>query len=346
MLGYGPCFSAEGCFPAFCPFLFLELVGKLFLLPDGLLERMIVRAPATSANLGSGFDVFGMALREPYDLVEVRRIPEKAVRIRSTAGYQIPLNPEENTGGYVALELMKAFDLPEGVELKIWKRIRPGSGLGSSAATAAAVAYAVNLLFDLRLSREDLISYAALGEKVSAGTPHPDNVAPAICGGFVIVSSRDPLKVYSIEPPEELGVVVALPEFEKGSTRRAREVIPREVPLSSLVHNVGRASTLAAGMALKNINMIKDGMKDAVIEPARAKAGMIPEYEEVRRLGERLDAGIAVSGAGPAVIGLIEKGRRAELAEALKELYASRGYRCEVYVTEPGPGVSEIEEVI
>lgn len=307
---------------------------------------MIVKAPATSANLGSGFDVFGLALREPYDVVEVRRIPEKVVRIRVMAGYSIPLSPEENTGGYVALKLMKSFDLPEGVELKIWKRIRPGSGLGSSAATAAAVAYAVNLLFDLKLSREALISYAALGEKVSAGTPHPDNVAPAICGGFVIVSSKNPLKVYSIEPPEDLGIVVILPEFEKGSTRRAREVIPIEVPLSSLVYNVGRASTLAAGMALKNINMIKNGMKDAVIEPARAKAGMIPEYDEVKKLGEQLDAGIAVSGAGPAVIGLIEKNRRAELAEALKKHYASRGYRYEIYVTEPGPGVSEIEEVI
>ena len=304
---------------------------------------MKVRAPATSANLGPGFDVFGLALKEPYDVVELRRISEKIVRISAVEGYSVPLNPEENTGGYVALNMMKTFDLSEGVELKIWKNIKPGSGLGSSAATAAAVAYAMNRLFNLDLTRRELVNYAALGEKVSAGTPHLDNVTPAIYGGFVIVSSRDPLTIYSMDPPDDLGVVIALPDVEKGSTRRAREVIPKEIPLSSLVHNVGKASALAAGMALKNLEMIKDGMNDAVVEPARARAGIIPRYEEVKMLSKRFDAGIAVSGAGPAIIGVIEKDRRTELAEALRDLYTSKGYRCVVYVTEPGPGVSEVE---
>ncbi len=305
--------------------------------------RVKVKAPATSANLGPGFDVFGLALKEPYDIVELRPVSGKVVKISVVEGYPIPITPEKNTGGYVALNMIKAFDLPEGVELKIWKKIKPGSGLGSSAATAAAVAYAMNELFDLNLGREELVSYAALGEKVSAGVPHLDNVAPAIYGGFVIISSKDPPVIYSIDPPDDLGVVIALPDFEKGSTRMAREVIPEKVPLSSLVHNVGKASALAAGMALKSMSMIKRGMSDLVVEPARAKAGIIPGYEEVRKLGRRLDAGIAVSGAGPAIIGIIERDRRTELAEELKKFYASRGYRCEVYVTEPGPGIFAVE---
>ncbi len=305
--------------------------------------RLRVRAPATSANLGPGFDVFGLALREPYDVVEAEHIPDRRVEIEVLEGYRVPTKPEENTGGYVALRMIEGLGLSGGTRLRIWKRIKPGSGLGSSAATAVAAAYAVNKLFDLGLGREELVKYAALGELVSAGVPHLDNVAPAIYGGFVIVCQEPELRIYSIDPPPDLGVVVVLPDVEKGSTKRAREVVPREVPLRSLVHNVARATILVAGMALKNINMVKKGMDDVVVEPARARAGIIPEYEEVKRLGEELDAGIAVSGAGPAVICVIEKDRRNLAAEALERFYASRGYGAQVYVTEPGPGVTEIE---
>ncbi len=303
---------------------------------------MRVRAPATSANLGPGFDVFGLALKEPYDILEVERVSEPGVRIRLMDGYEVPLEPERNTGGYVALRMLEDFNLPGGVELRIWKNIKPGSGLGSSAATAAATAYAVDKLFNLNLSKEKLVEYAALGEYVSAGEPHMDNVAPAIYGGFTIISSKNPLRVCSLRAPENLGIVVVLPNVEKGSTRRAREVIPKTVPLSQLVHNVGMAATLAIGMALGDVKMIKEGMHDLVVEPARAKAGLIPEYEEVKSLAKSLEAGIAVSGAGPAIIGVIEKERRSTLANALKNLYSSKGYDCQIYLTEPGPGVSEI----
>lgn len=303
---------------------------------------MKIRAPATSANLGPGFDVFGLALKEPYDIVEAERIPEKTVRIKLIDGYSVPLDPQQNTGGYVALRMIEDFNLPEGVELRIWKRIKPGSGLGSSAATAAAAAYAIDKLFNLNLPVADLVRYAAFGEEVSAGVAHIDNVAPAIYGGFVIAYSKKPLRIHSINPPPDLGVVIVLPDAEKGSTRKAREVLPKEVPLESLVHNVGRASILAAGMALGSIKMIKEGMQDIVIEPARSKAGIIPEYEEVKKLGQELEAGIAVSGAGPAIIGIIERERRRDLAKALKDFYAAKGYRCEVYVTEPGSGVCEL----
>lgn len=305
--------------------------------------RLKLRAPATSANLGPGFDVFGLALMEPHDVVEAEHIPDRRVEIEVLEGYFVPTKPEENTGGYVAHRMIEEFGLSGGVRLRIWKRIKPGSGLGSSAATAAAAAYAVNELFDLGLSREELVKYAALGELVSAGAPHLDNVAPAIYGGFVMVSQEPRLRIYFMDPPPDLGIVLALPDIEKGSTRRAREVIPREVPLRSLVHNVAKASILAAGIALKNINMVKEGMNDAVVEPARARVGIIPEYEGVKRLSEELNAGIAVSGAGPAVICVIEKNRRDLAAEVLEKFYTSRGYRVQVYVTEPGPGVAVIE---
>ncbi|RLF99156.1 MAG: homoserine kinase [Thaumarchaeota archaeon] len=304
---------------------------------------MRVKVPATSANLGAGFDIFGLALKEPYDIVEVKRISEKTVRIKLMEGYEIPLEPKENTGGYVALRMIEDFDLPEGVELRIWKGIKPKSGLGSSAATAAAAVYALNKLFDLNLPREKLVEYAALGELISAGSPHPDNVASAIYGGFTMILSRNPLKVYAVNPPEDLGVVIVLPVVEKSSTRKAREILPKMIEFEKHIYNVEMAATFVAGMILGNIEMIKDGMNDLIVEPVRAKAGIIPEYEEVKELGRRLNAGIAVSGAGPAIIGVVKKEKRKILAEELKKFYTSKGYECKIYVTEPGPGVFEIK---
>ena len=188
------------------------------------------------------------------------------------------------------------------------------------------------------------MEYAALGELISAGSPHPDNVASAIYGGFTMILSRNPLKIYAVDPPADLGVVIVLPVVEKASTKKAREILPKMIELERYIYNVGMAATLAAGMSLGNVEMIKEGMNDVVVEPVRAKAGIIPEYEEVKELGRHLNAGIAVSGAGPAIIGVIEKERRKALAKELEKLYTSKGYGCMVYITEPGPGVSELEE--
>ncbi|RLI29261.1 homoserine kinase [Candidatus Bathyarchaeota archaeon] len=299
-----------------------------------------VGCPATVANLGAGFDIFGMALKEPYDIVEVR-VRENGVKI-VVEGYEVPTKPEKNTGGYVALKMLDDFGLECGVEIKIFKRIKPGSGLGSSAATASGVAYALNKLFDLRLSLNRLVEYAALGETVSAGVPHADNVAPAIYGGFTVIASRKPLKVLRFKPPS-MGVVIALPDVEKGSTKLARAVVPRMVPLESMVQNVGYASILAIGMATGDISLVKMGMNDCVVEPARAKAGILKGFKLFKKAGLEVGAGVAASGAGPAIVGVVEKEKVETLYEAFKGVCRSLGLSCMVYKTEPGDGISEIE---
>ncbi|HID19169.1 TPA: homoserine kinase, partial [Candidatus Bathyarchaeota archaeon] len=114
------------------------------------METLKIRCPATTANLGAGFDVFGLALREPFDLLEVT-VEGNGVEI-VVEGYPVPTEPERNTGGYVALKMMEDFGVEKGVRIKIVKRIKPGSGLGSSAATASGVAYALNRLFNLNLN--------------------------------------------------------------------------------------------------------------------------------------------------------------------------------------------------
>jgi len=305
------------------------------------MESIKLRCPATTANLGPGYDVFGLALDEPYDILEVGKTAGAGIEIE-VSGYEVPSRPEQNSAGYVALNMIRALRLPGGLEVHLTKGIKPGSGLGSSAAAAAGMTYGLNRLFSLGLEKEALVEYASQGEIVAAGTAHADNVAPALYGGFVIVPPRTPLRVVPLPPPENLAVVIALPDVEKGSTKLAREAVPRQVPIADVTYNVGHAALLAAGMALGNLSLIAQGMEDRIVEPARARAGIVREYEAFKRLGREMKAGIAVSGAGPAMLGVTAMERRHELATAMKRLFEEKGYACEVYETRPGKGVDEI----
>lgn len=296
-----------------------------------------LRCPATVANLGAGFDVFGLALKEPYDIIEVEKTNSNGIEIECE-GYNVPRKPEENTGGYVALRMIKDFAIDSGLKIKIIKRIKPSSGLGSSAATAAGVAYALNELFDLNLSLDSLVEYASLGEIISAGTAHADNVAPALYGGFTIIASRSPLKILNFKPPE-VGIVVALLYVEKGSTKVAREVLPKYVPLECMVRNIAYASTLVAGIISGDVALIKMGMNDCVIEPARARAGILKGFTLFKEAGIRVGAGVAASGAGPAIVGLIEKHLIDTLYDAFEDACKALDFNYTIYKTEPGNGV-------
>jgi len=306
------------------------------------MESIRVRAPASSANLGAGFDCFGLALEDPYDIVEVSIIRGSRMHLKiSVEGYPVPLEPERNTGGYVALSMMRDFGLEDGIEIKIWKNIPPGSGLGSSAATASAVAYAIDKLYNLKLSQDKLIRYASLGEMVSAGTPHLDNVAPAILGGFTIIAGTPP-KIYSFKPNDRLGVVVILPYTSKASTYEARKILPTTISLSSAYRNVGYGSLTVLGLILGRVDLLRDGMRDEVVERIRASHGFAQLYDEVRRLAEELEVGIALSGAGPAYIAITYHERVKSTAESFMKIFKEKGIGCRTYITKVGRGVYEI----
>lgn len=306
------------------------------------MESMRVKAPASSANLGAGFDCFGLALEEPYDIVDVSITPKggKVIEI-SVEGYPIPLDPERNTGGYVALKMMKDFSLEDNIRIRIQKNIPPGSGLGSSAATASAVAYALNRLYDLKLSRDELVRYASLGEVVSAGTPHLDNVAPAIYGGFTIIAGTPP-RIYPFQPDDRLGVVVILPRIGKASTYEARKILPSTIDLSSAYRNVGYGSLTVLGLILGRVDLLRDGMRDEGVERIRAHHGFAQLYDEVRMLAEKLGIGVALSGAGPAYIAIAYRDELGSIAESFRRLFEDRGIGCRIYITRMGRGVYEV----
>jgi len=298
-------------------------------------------APATSANLGSGFDVFGVALDALHDSVHVELTEKQSIEINNEGigSELIPTDPERNTAGIVAKALLRLSNRKGGLKIMIKKGIKPGSGLGSSAASAAAATLATSEVLGLNLSKMEMIKYAAQGEIASAGAAHADNVSPAILGFFTIVKSYHPLEVINLPLPKNVGFAIVLPETQKLSTSLARSVLPKKVDLSDLVHNVGHAATLIAGIMLNDVNLMGKGMSDAVVEPARAH--LIPGLDHVKKNAiESGAAGVAISGAGPSVLALVntEERRISDVAEAMKEAFGEQGIRSQTICAKPGPG--------
>jgi len=311
------------------------------------LNQVTVIAPATTANLGPGFDVFGLALKQPHDKVKLTAIP-KNIRVEVTGlpAEKIPALPKKNTASMVANHIIKEFNLKTGIQINIDRGIMPGMGLGSSAASAAAVAYGLNHMFNLKLEREDLIRSAAKGEVASAGSEHADNVSAAICGGFVIVRSYDPLKIVNLQAPKDMEVCAAYPYIKTpaNKTEKARSVVPKQVSIEKLVYNVGRAAAMASGFASGDVDLIGESMSDAVVEPERA--ALIPSYQKVKENALKAGAcGVAISGAGPAMIAIVNKKRAnsAKVAEAMKKAFESTGLKATAFATTPGRGTYALE---
>ncbi|SDJ33295.1 homoserine kinase [Natronorubrum texcoconense] len=286
---------------------------------------LTVRAPATSANLGSGFDVFGVALETPADVVRVERAPETRISITGAGSQYIPEDPKQNTVGAVA----DALDAP--AHIKIDKGVRPSSGLGSSAASAAAAAVALNALYDRGLSREELVPIAAEGEALVSGEAHADNVAPSLLGGFTVVTDDDVTQVDARIP-----VVACLPE-QSVSTRDARGVVPDSAKLADVVDTVGNASTLTVGMTRDDPELVGRGMNDAIVTPRRT--ALIDGYDDVREAALEAGAtGVTVSGAGPGILAVCHQQEQRDIAGAMVDAFEASGIDCRAYQTHVGEG--------
>jgi len=288
---------------------------------------LTVRAPATSANLGSGFDVLGVALDRPADVLRVEKAAETTIEVTGVGSQFIPEDPEKNTVGAVA----EALDAPARIEID--KGIRPASGLGSSAASAAAAAVGLNELYDRDHSREELVPIAAKGEAVVSGDAHDDNVAPSIMGGFTVAATDGVTKVDA-----DIPLVACLPDIVV-STRDARGVVPESARIEQVVETVGWAATLTTGMHRDDPHLVGEGMNDTVVTPARAN--LIEGYEDVRQAALGAGAtGVTISGAGPTVIAACERGDRRTVGTAMLDAFRAAGVEARVYQTEIGDGAT------
>ncbi|GAB3705061.1 homoserine kinase [Halorubrum pallidum] len=290
-----------------------------------------VRAPATSANLGSGFDVFGAALTRPADVVTVEKAAETTIEVTGVGAQYIPEDPEKNTVGAV----VEALDAPARIHID--KGVRPASGLGSSAASAAGAAVALNRLYDRGLSRSELVPIAAEGEAVVSGVAHSDNVAPSILGGFTVTTREATHAVDAAVP-----LVVCLPDVAV-STRDARRVIPETASMDDLVETVGNAATLAVGMCRSDPDLVGAGMSDPVVTPERAR--LITGYDDVRAAAfDAGAAGVTVSGAGPAILAVCRDRDRRGVAAAMLDAFAEAGIDARAYQTRIGRGSTVLDE--
>jgi len=310
-------------------------------------QSAVGKAFCSAANLGAGFDVFGLALDKYADRVRVRLTSGRRIRIfvKGRLGNSIPREPNRNSAGPPAIALLRRAGLKSGLEITIEKNVPQGLGLGSSGATAAACTRTLDHLLDMELSNDELVRIASLGERAAAGSAHADNVAASILGGFAIVYGS-PMRVISLKPPRDLTVVVAAPQLvvKRNKTKNARRIVPRNIDVKKAILNIGRASAIVAGFAKGDIEMIGTGMEDEIAEPYRER--LIPGFSPVRLAAlEAGAAGVSISGAGPSVIAIVDRKdcdpRR--VGRAMLRGFAENSVRSTWFVASPAPGAAIVE---
>ncbi|MFH1848847.1 MAG: homoserine kinase [archaeon] len=308
-------------------------------------DSIRVFAPATIGNIGPGFDVLGMAINGIGDVVEAARIPEKRVIIENITGDEglLPRDAEKNTAGIAARHVLDMIGAKDGISLVIHKQMPSGSGLGSSAASAAGAAYAVNCLHGSRLSEDEMILCATKAEEVVSGGFFADNTAPCILGGATLTRSCEPLDVIQLGTICSLIVVIVSPDFEL-LTKHARAVMPKTVALESAVANMANACLIVAAFSKNDYDLLSRCINDRIAEPARA--GLIPGFYDVKSAALNAGAhGCTISGAGPSVFAITNNLIDAEKIEAAMKLaFLRHNLKCRVYISHvPLKGVRKIE---
>lgn len=299
------------------------------------MDEASVLAPATVANVVCGFDCLGFALSEPCDEMTVRRIDTREVRIINRDDYGLPTEPEKNVAGVALLAFIEAAGIDFGFEVEITKHIMPGSGIGSSAASACGAVVAANRLIDDRFTKLELVELAMAGEALASGSRHADNLAPCIYGGFTLVRSTDPLDIVEIDFPPLFATVIH-PQIEI-KTSEARAMLPKEVPLKSAIRNWSNLGALVAALAKGDYGLISRSLEDTIIEPVRKS--LIPRFDEGKAASLQAGAlGGSISGSGPSIFMLSETPEIAEkVGEALSAVYTTTGIDFNTYVSKIHP---------
>lgn len=306
------------------------------------MKKITVKAPATVANLVCGFDVLGMCLEAPFDVMELKIIDKPGVAFTGENKYNLPTAAEKNTAGKALLSMMEAIDFKKGFELSIQKNIKPGSGIGSSAASAAGAVVAANFLLGEQFTRNELVNFAMAGEQVASGAWHADNIAPGIFGGVTLVRCIDPLDIITI-PAQKFFVTIIHPQIEI-KTSEARKILPEQIPLKAAVAGWANIAALVTGLIQNDTAIISRSMEDRIVEPVRKK--LIPGFDEIKQKCLSNGAiGGGIAGSGPSVFMLSDSMITAELLQQqMEEVYDRLSIPYKTYVTKiASEGVSVIE---
>lgn len=297
------------------------------------MKKIKIFAPGTVANVTCGFDVIGVALNMPNDEILMCKSDIPGIRINAIHGADLPTDPKQNVAGIALQALLNKYHEAEvGFEIEISKNIYPGSGIGSSAASAAGTVIGANLLLGSPFTTLELIRFAMEGERLAGGSTHADNVAPAIMGGFTLVRSYRPLDITPIHTPDDLWISVIHPKIEV-KTSDSRAILKQKILMTDAIQQWGNVGAFIAGLYQENYGLISRALEDVIVEPIRAI--LIPAYYELKfKCKEAGALGGGISGSGPSVFMLSrgEKNARAT-AQAMDHIYAPLDVDYKIYIS-------------
>ena len=296
------------------------------------MKSIRVFCPGTIANVSCGFDVLGLSLAGVGDYMTVTQTTIKGITISEILGQDLPLETTQNVAGVAGLALLEALGSDAGFDIKIDKRIKAGSGIGSSAASSAGAVWAINHLLGDPFTTKELIPFAMEGERLASGVAHADNVAPALLGGFTLVRSTDPLDVISLPSPSALYATVIHPQIEI-KTADSRRILKSNLSLKDAITQWGNVGGLVAGLYREDYELIGRSLQDVVIEPVRSI--LIPGFNEIKEAALNAGAlGGGISGSGPSVFALSKgKDKALKVADAMRHAYEPFGISFDIHIS-------------
>ena len=308
------------------------------------MNEIKIFCPATVSNVSCGFDVLGFCLEAIGDEMVIRKTANKGVKITKIEGYDLPFEVKKNVAGVSALALYEAANPDFGFEIEIYKKIKPGSGVGSSSASAAGSVYGMNVLLGSPYTPLELTSFAIKGEALASRSEHADNIAPALFGGFTLVKSLDPLEIIQIPTPDDLFAVVIHPQIEI-KTADARKILPKDISLKNAIIQWSNVGSLIHGLHTNDYGLISRSLIDVVAEPVRSQ--LIPGFESIKEAASKNNAlGTGISGSGPSVFSLCKSQQTAiNVKKAIKQAYAKQDVPFQIYASKINmDGVKELHK--
>ncbi|GAA4270305.1 homoserine kinase [Hyunsoonleella aestuarii] len=297
-----------------------------------MMNEIKIFSPATVANVACGFDVLGFCLDNVGDNMVIRKTEKKGISITNIEGFDLPYETELNVAGVSALAMYEVLDVDFGFEIEIYKNIKPGSGIGSSAASAVGSVFGMNELIGRPFNTTQLTEFAIKGEALASKCEHADNLAPALFGGFTLVKSVSPLKILEIPTPNELYATIIHPQIEI-KTSEARAILPSKVALSDAIAQWANVGSLVHGLHTNDYNLIKESLHDGIVEPYRCK--LIPHFKEIKESALNVGAlGVGISGSGPSIFSL-NKGLETanKVKDAMQNVYKNTGIEFDIHVS-------------
>ncbi|TYA72053.1 homoserine kinase [Seonamhaeicola marinus] len=296
------------------------------------MNEIKIFSPGTVANVSCGFDVMGFCLDNVGDEMVIRKVDQKGIRITKIEGFDLPYEADKNVAGISALAMYNALDLDFGFEIEIYKKIKPGSGIGSSAASAVGSVFGMNELLNRPFNKTQLTEFAMKGEAFISKCEHADNIGPAIFGGFILAKSVSPLQILEIPFPEDLYATIIHPQIEI-KTADARGLLPTEVALQDAIKQWANLGGLVHGLHSGDYEVIKSALHDVIVEPHRSK--LIPHFQEVKEAAIHAGAvGSGISGSGPSIFSLCKGLERAnEVKAAIEAIYSKTGIEYDIHVS-------------